>query len=210
MKAAVGSLLAAPPSNATTTHELLSIINEECDRLNRLIEEAGEMAKLEAGDIALDLVSVSIEEIILAALAHCTGLLAGRRIEQRIAAGLPLVRADRERAKEALVQLVDNANLYSAKNEPIIITSELTGDSVTTSVADRGPGIDDFEQTMIFEKFYRGKDQRYLVRGTGMGLPIAKALIVAQHGTISVTSQLGRGSVFAFTLPVDHGGKEVR
>ena len=56
---------------------------------------------------------------------------------------------------------------------------------------------------MIFDKFYRGKDQRYLVRGTGMGLPIAKAIITAHKGTISVTSQLGHGSVFSFTLPVD-------
>lgn len=81
---------------------------------------------------------------------------------------------------------------------------------MTTSVADRGAGIDGFEQTMIFDKFYRGKDQRYLVRGTGMGLPIAKALIAAQQGSISVTSQLGHGSVFSFTLPVDHGPKEPR
>jgi two-component system sensor histidine kinase KdpD len=101
------------------------------------------------------------------------------------------------------VQLIDNANLYSPKDQPITITAELTGDSVTTSVADRGPGIDDFEQTMIFDKFYRGKDQRYLVRGTGMGLPIAKAIIVAHKGSVSVTSQLGHGSVFSFTLPVD-------
>src|SRR5205814_1652791 len=100
------------------------------------------------------------------------------------ARALPPVRADLERAKEALVQLIENANLYSPKEEPITITSELTGDTVTTSVADHGPGIDDFEQTMIFDKFYRGKDQRYLVRGTGMGLPIARAIIAAQHGTI--------------------------
>jgi two-component system, OmpR family, sensor histidine kinase KdpD len=106
------------------------------------------------------------------------------------------------------VQLIDNANLYSPKDEPITVTAEQTGDTVTTSVADRGPGIDDFEQTMIFDKFYRGKDQRYLVRGTGMGLPIAKALITAQQGSISVTSQLGHGSVFSFTLPVDRGRRE--
>jgi two-component system sensor histidine kinase KdpD len=121
----------------------------------------------------------------------------------KIDPNLPLVRADRERAKEAMVQLIDNANLYSPKDQPITITAESTGDSVTTSVADRGPGIDDFEQTMIFDKFYRGKDQRYLVRGTGMGLPIAKAIIVAHKGSVSVTSQLGHGSVFSFTLPVE-------
>jgi two-component system sensor histidine kinase KdpD len=210
MKAAVSSLLAAHPSDAAQTHELLTIINEECDRLNRLVEEAGEMAKLEAGEITLDLAPVPVEEIIHSALGHCNSALAGRAVDVRIAAQLPAVYADRERAREVLVQLIDNANLYSPKDQPITITSELTGDTVTTSVADRGPGIEEFEQTMIFDKFYRGKDQRYLVRGTGMGLPIAKALIVAQHGTIAVTSQFGRGSVFSFTLPVDHGGKDSR
>jgi two-component system sensor histidine kinase KdpD len=158
----------------------------------------------------LDLAAVPIEEVIQVALGHCNASLAGRRVDVRIAPDLPAVRADRDRAKEALVQLIDNANLYSEKDQPITVTAELTGDTVTTSVADRGPGIDDFEQTMIFDKFYRGKDQRYLVRGTGMGLPIAKALIVAQHGSISVTSQLGHGSVFAFTLPVDRGERERR
>src|SRR5258707_605146 len=114
------------------------------------------------------------------------------------------------RAVEQLGQVIDNANLYSPGNQPITITAELTGDNVTISVSDRGPGIDDFEQTMIFDKFYRGKDQRYLVRGTGMGLPIAKAIIAAQQGNMSVTSQLGHGSVFSFTLPVDRSQKDAR
>jgi len=210
MKAAVSSLLTSLHSDGAQTRELLTIINEECDRLNRLVEEAGEMAKLEAGEISLDLATIPIEEIIEAALAHCKASLAGRPVDVRVAANLPPVRADRERAKEALVQLMDNANLYSAKDQPITITAEQAGDFVTISVADHGSGIDDFEQTMIFDKFYRGKDQRYLVRGTGMGLPIAKALIVAQQGTISVTSQLGHGSVFSFTLPVDRNRKESR
>ena len=210
MKAAVSSLLSSFSSDGTHTRELLSIINEECDRLNRLVEEAGEMAKLEAGEISLDLEAVPVEEIVEAALGHCSSSLAGRPVDVRVATDLPAVYADRERAKEALVQLINNANLYSPKDQPITVAAEVMGDIISISVADRGPGIDDFEQTMIFDKFYRGKDQRYLVRGTGMGLPIAKALIAAQHGTISVTSQLGHGSVFAFTLPVDRGGKESR
>ncbi len=208
MKASVSSLLTSQNSDPQQTRELLTIIDEECDRLNRLVEEAGEMAKLEAGEFALELAPVAMEEIIQMALAHCKTSLAGRPVDVRVCSNLPRVRADAQRAKEALVQLVDNANLYSPKDQPITITAELTGDTVTTSVADRGPGIDDFEQTMIFDKFYRGKDQRYLVRGTGMGLPIAKALITAQQGTISVTSQLGHGSVFSFTLPVERGKRE--
>ena len=69
------------------------------------------------------------------------------------------------------------------------------------SVADRGPGIDDFEQSLIFDKFYRGRNQRTRIQGTGMGLAIAKAIVEAHGGSIGVTSQLGHGSVFFFTLP---------
>ena len=71
-------------------------------------------------------------------------------------------------------------------------------------------GLSESERVRIFDKFYRGKDQRYLVRGTGMGLPIAKAIIAAHKGTISVTSQLGHGSVFSFTLPAERRAGDAR
>jgi two-component system sensor histidine kinase KdpD len=79
---------------------------------------------------------------------------------------------------------------------------------VTFSVADRGPGIDVMEQGLIFDKFYRGRDQRTVIQGTGMGLPISKAIVEAHGGTIGVTSQLHHGSVFTFTLPVVRDGVE--
>ena len=202
MKAAVTSMLVTEKSVTSQSHELLSIINEECDRLNHLVEEAAEMARLEAGEIELRFVPTSVEEIIQGALAISKTSLGTREVQVRVSPNLPHVVADPVRVQDILVKLIDNANLYSEKEQPIVITAELTGDQVTTSVADRGPGIDDFEQGMIFDKFYRGKDQRYLVRGTGMGLPIAKALVNAHRGTIGVTSQLGHGSVFSFTLPV--------
>jgi two-component system sensor histidine kinase KdpD len=210
MKAAVTSLLSsgavAPPENL----ELLSIINEECDRLNHLVEEAAEMARLEAGDVELDLQPHPIAEIIDASLAELRASLSGRPVELRVNANLPPVVADFDRAREVLMKLIDNANLYSPKGQPITISAESQGDTVTTSVADRGPGIDDFEQGMVFDKFYRGKDQRYLVRGTGMGLPIAKAIVAAHHGGVAVTSQLGKGSVFSFTLPAARAAESAR
>jgi two-component system sensor histidine kinase KdpD len=202
MKAAVTSLLASVKTSAEQRHELLSIINEECDRLNHLVEEASEMARLEAGEIELHFAPTPIEEIVNDALAQIKSSLAGRTLEVKLSPDLPPVKADPERTKDILVNLIDNANLYSPKEEPITISAEVTGNSVTIHVADRGPGIEDFEQGMIFDKFYRGKDQRYLVRGTGMGLPIAKAIVAAHGGTISVTSQLAHGSVFSFTLPI--------
>lgn len=210
IKAATTSLLGDEPPDRTQARELLTIINEECDRLNRLVEEAAEMSRLEAGEFELDLAPTQIGDIIGAALAQCENALSCRTVQVNVSPNLPPVRADLKRIEDALVHLIDNANIYSPKSQPITISAELVGDCVATSVADRGPGIDDFEQGMIFDKFYRGKDQRYLVRGTGMGLPIAKAIITAHKGTISVTSQLGHGSVFSFTLPVDRSAGEGR
>jgi two-component system sensor histidine kinase KdpD len=108
---------------------------------------------------------------------------------------------DVERIIEVLTQVLENAGKYSPPDTLIHVTAELDDSEVVTSVADHGPGIDEMEQEMIFEKFYRGRDQRMLIQGTGMGLPIAKAIIDLHRGKIGVTSQLGRGSVFYFALP---------
>ena len=202
MKAAVTDLLASSAKGNSHQLELLTIINEECDRLNHLVEEAAEMARLEAGEIHLERAPVEVSSLIESALQHLKSSLGDRPIKLQISPRIPPVLADAERARDILVQLIDNADLYSPKEQPITISAEPNADSVVFSVADRGPGIDPFEQGLIFDKFYRGRDQRYQVRGTGMGLPIAKAIVSAHGGTISVTSQLGHGSVFSFTLPV--------
>lgn len=203
IKASVTNLLSNPGLVDGQKHELLTIINEETDRLNRLVGEAGEMARLDAGEVELRLEARPIQEVISASLAHCRTSLGNRVVNVLVAENLPMVRVDVTRAREALVQLIENANQYSPHDQPITITAELSGNFVVTSVADRGNGIDDPEQALIFEKFYRGKDQRYSVEGTGMGLPIAKAIVEAHGGTMSLTSQQGRGSVFSFTLPVE-------
>jgi two-component system, OmpR family, sensor histidine kinase KdpD len=204
IKASVTNLLSNPGLVEGQKQELLTIINEETDRLNRLVGEAGEMARLDAGEVELQLKPHPIEELIHAALEHCKGALVNRPLNVQVAPGLPPVRADLARAREVLVHLIENANQYSSPNQPITITAEANGDCVVTSVADRGDGIDDPEQALIFEKFYRGKNQRYSVEGTGMGLPIAKAIVQAHGGSINLMSQRGHGSVFSFTLPVDH------
>jgi len=185
-------------------------MDEECDRLNRLIEEASEMARLEAGEVVLEFEPLSIDELIDAAMNDCKHALGDRDVKVEIRNGLPKVRADLLRAKEVVVQLLDNANLYSEKGKPIVVSAESAGNFVSLSVADHGPGIDGLEQGLIFDKFYRGKEQRAVAQGTGMGLSIARAIVEAHGGSITVTSQLGHGSVFSFTLPIARTVGEAR
>jgi two-component system, OmpR family, sensor histidine kinase KdpD len=203
IKASVTSLLSDTRLNTAQRRELMTIIDEEANRLNSLVGEAAEMARIEAGEVVLDLQPQSIGAVISAAIEQCKGLLCDRPIRVHVPENLPPVRADFNRVKDALAQLVMNANAYSPKGLPIAISAESNGDFVTTSVADQGPGIEELELGLIFDKFYRGRDQRYVVQGTGMGLPIAKAIFESHGGTIGVVSQLGKGSVFSFSLPVD-------
>src|SRR2546422_217262 len=205
IKASVTSLLTNPTLNEKQRQELLTVINEESDRLNRLVGEAAEMARLDAGEVELKLEPHRIEEVISAALEECKSLLGNRPVQLHIPENLPPVRVDLNRAKEVLIQLLENAHQYSPKDQPVSVSAEVNSEFVVTSVADLGPGIEELELGLIFDKFYRGRDQRYRVQGTGMGLPIAKAIVEAHGGTIGVICQLGKGSVFSFSLPIDRG-----
>jgi two-component system sensor histidine kinase KdpD len=208
IKASVTSLLSAHPPQGGQQRELLEIMNEECDRLNKLVEDASEMSQLEAGEIELEFQPIPVHHLVDAALANCKTSLASRNVRIEVPQELPPVRVDLARAKEVLVQLLENANLYSGKDTPIVVSAESNGNFVSFSVADQGPGIDTIEQGLIFDKFYRGKDQRAVIQGTGMGLPISKAIVEAHGGAIGVTSQLNHGSVFTFTLPIARPGAD--
>jgi two-component system, OmpR family, sensor histidine kinase KdpD len=203
IKASVTSMLKEPSDNNSPKRELLTIIDEETDRLNQLVGDAAEMARLDAGEFELKLEPHTISEIVNAALTQSRPFLGARPVQVSLDPDLPPVRVDSNRVKDVLVRLIENADAYSQKDCPITISAEASDGKLLVSVADHGPGIEEMELGLIFDKFYRGKDQRYLVQGTGMGLPIAKAIVEAHGGTIGVTSQLGHGSVFSFSLPVD-------
>ena len=206
IKASVTSLLSSHDATKAEQHELLTVIDEECDRLNQLVGDAAEMARLDAGEFELDLQATSINAIVSAALEYLKAALGSRPVRVNLSDDLPLVRADAGRARDVLVRLIENANAYTPADRPITISAEVKGAFLTIYVADQGPGIDEMELGLIFDKFYRGRNQRYLVQGTGMGLPIAKAIVGAHGGALGVTSQLGQGSVFSFTLPIASRG----
>jgi two-component system, OmpR family, sensor histidine kinase KdpD len=204
IKASVTSLLGTSNHSPDERQELLTIINEESDRLNRLIGEAAEMAQLDANKVEFRFTSAPIANAVSEALEELKQLLVQHPVDVRVPADLPNARMDSAHIKEVLVHLIENAAKYSPAGAPIRITAEAKDNdqALTVSIADRGPGIDDFEQSLVFEKFYRGRNQRVQVHGTGMGLAICKAIVEAHGGRLGVTSQLGHGSVFYFSLPV--------
>jgi len=202
IKASVSTLLSSAVIDEAGRRDLLDVIDEETDRLNRLVGEAAEMAQLDAQRVELHLASYPVMEIVEAALDKANQSLEKHELRIHIPESLPAVRVDLERIAEVLIHLLENAAKYSPEDTPITVSAEPRGKMVEVSVADRGPGIDDLEQSLVFEKFYRGRDQRYRVQGTGMGLSISKAIVEAHGGTIGLTSQIGSGSVFHFTLPV--------
>ena len=184
--------------------ELLTVIDEESDRMNHLVEEAMQLARLESKQVELDRKPHAIQDAVDRALEAAKKFIGKHPVSVGIAEKLPPAEMDIELIVNVLVQLLANAAKYSAPDSPIHVSVEKSNAAILVSVADRGPGIDELEQALIFDKFYRGKDNRYSVQGTGMGLAIAKAVVEAHGGTIRVTSQLGQGSVFSFTLPIAH------
>ncbi len=201
IKASAETLLSAVQLAAPERQELLTVINEESDRLNRLVGEAAEVAQLDSHQLEFHFAPHSIREAVDTAIQQLQQTLQPHPLEMNIPGNLPQIKMDVERITEVLVHLLENASKYSPPDSPIHVMAELRlGGEIVTSVADHGPGIEEIEQDMIFEKFYRGRNQRARIQGTGMGLAIAKAIIELHGGTIGVRSQVGRGSVFFFSL----------
>jgi two-component system sensor histidine kinase KdpD len=202
IKASAETLLSGAQLEPAQRQELLTVINEESDRLNRLVGEAAEVAQLDSRQLEFHFEPHSVREAIDSALLASRSSLQRHAVDVKIPQNLPPIKMDVVRISEVLVHLLENAGKYSPPDTPIHVIAQLRlGGDVVTSVADHGPGIDDMEQDMIFEKFYRGRDQRSAVHGTGMGLAIAKAIVELHGGTIGVRSQVGHGSVFYFSLP---------
>ena len=202
IKASVTSLLSAYQLDDAQRTELLTVINEESDRLNRLVGEAAEMARLDSGMFGLDKRPAAIRDVVEATLAEGRAPLQNHPIEVNLPDDLPNVSIDFERIREVLLHLLENAAKYSEPETPIRVTAAVEKSQLVVSVADNGPGIDSMEQSLIFDKFYRGRNQRYAASGTGMGLAICKVIVEAHGGKIGVVSQMGSGSVFSFSLPL--------
>ncbi len=205
IKGAASTLLSNEDVSANDRRELLSIVDEEADRLNRLVGQAVEMAQLEAQEIHMNFAPVALPDLIEQVRTTCGGVSNSHPVTVDLPS-LPRVSADAEMISKVLCNLLENAAKYSRPGSPIFVTAEQKNGLVLTSVADRGVGIDSSEQELIFDRLYRSRNLSGQTPGSGMGLAISRAIIESHHGALTVTSQPAHGSVFTFSLPVAHSG----
>lgn len=201
IKAAATALLSTPTPSREEQRELLTVVDEEADRLGRLVTEAIQMARIEAGKIKLNTALRSVEGLIHRILQQMKPIVEGRNVTVSIAGDLPQIIADQELMGLAIRQLLDNAVKYSPPGSPIAVSAEKGDGCVIISVGDQGPGIPEREQSRIFQKFYRSSDTHQHVTGSGMGLTIAREIVRAHGGDIWVRSRAGQGSEFCISVP---------
>lgn len=181
--------------------ELLMTIYQSARRMNRLVTDLLDMARIESGMMRLNKKWCDLEDVIGVALARLEEVLEGREVRLDRPSEIPLVWADDVLLEQALANLLSNAAKFSPPGSPVCVTVTLNTGAVEVSVVNRGPGIPPADLERVFEKFYRapGAEQ---VSGTGLGLAIAKGIIEAHGGRIWAEN-VPEGMRFAFTLPVD-------
>jgi NtrC-family two-component system sensor histidine kinase KinB len=178
---------------------IVNTLSEETGRLSKLTHELLDLAQVETGNIKLNFQKISPQDVIHFALESVKFQAERKRvaIEIKTEAGLPDIRADKDKTTWVLVNLLTNAIRYSPENEKVILRCERDGDNIIFSVIDFGPGIEAKYVSRLFEKFFQVPGSP---SGTGLGLAISKEFIEAQGGSIVVKSEPGQGSTFSFQI----------
>ncbi len=175
-------------------------------RMNAMIQDLVDWARLEAGQLDLRLQPVDLRATLAELLDRLAGTLDTARIRVQAAEGLPPALADPDRLERILVNLLSNALKYSTPGSEVTVTVAREGSEVTAAISDQGPGIAPEELPHLFERYYRGRAGSERHGGLGLGLFATRMLVEAHGGHISAASQPGVGSTFTFTLPVASGG----
>ena len=206
IKAAASMLRGSGEIPSLYGRELVTVIDEEADRLDLLIRESLDLARIEARQANPRLESCSLADIAAIVVARISRYLGKRDIAVDIPYNLPPIQGDSFLLEQMLMQVVDNAWKYSRPGARIRIGAVAREEDVVLTVWNEGPQIPADEQARIFGKFYRGAVNRSQVEGTGLGLAIARAIVETHGGTIWLDSEPD-GPAFRFSLPVDRTGK---
>jgi signal transduction histidine kinase len=185
--------------------ETLQVMLTQSERLGRLVDQLLDLSRLESGDVPLDRAPVELAPLVSQVLSEIEVARSDRGVvvEADVPKDLPAAMADRERIHQVLFNLVDNAVRFTPAGGGVTVSASRHNGSVELRVADTGVGIPPEHLPRLFERFYRVDPARSREDGgTGIGLAIARSVVEAHGGTITAESQIGRGSVFTFDLPV--------
>ncbi len=203
---AAAHLLQRPDLPTTQSAKLSQTIFSEVQRLNDMTTDFLELARLESGRAKFEREPVHMEGLIV----ECLELVRPQADEQKVTLktefdrSLTPVQGDRNRLKQLVLNLLTNAIKYNDEGGSVLISLQREGATLVLSVEDSGCGIPQESLPHIFERFYRVPDQEKNIKGTGLGLVIAKRIACSHHGDIEVESEVGKGSIFRLRLPIPH------
>jgi two-component system sensor histidine kinase KdpD len=201
IQAVTSSLREGTTYDDETRAELLGLVGEEAERLDRIVANLLSLSRIEAGALIPARDAVAMDELIGACIRRLRRLLDGRRLEVHIPDDLPLADVDYSQLDHVVTNHLENADRHTTDDTRITVTARARGGLLEVSVADDGPGILPFELTRIFEPFRRGERSE----SSGVGLAICKAIVEAHGGQITADRSAAGGADFTFTVPVHRG-----
>jgi two-component system phosphate regulon sensor histidine kinase PhoR len=204
IRAYIELLVDGEAEDDATREEFLGVINSQADRLQRLVDNLLNLARIEAGVVSVNKNPLSLNEL----LAEAVGVMEPAAKDKNISLSAeysPLylgVLADRDMLLQAAINLLSNAVKYTKPGGSVTLRSRLSDQEVIFEVQDTGVGLSPEDCQKVFDKFYRVKKDRDMAQGTGLGLALVKHIIEDVHsGRIEVTSELDHGSTFRVSLP---------
>ena len=185
-----------------TRREFLSTVNEQAERLARLVDDLLQVSRIDANRVRVEWTELDLDGVIHDLMSQFHSKWGSRRVIIDTSRGLPLLRADRAKLEEILINLIDNAIKYSPQWTPVRVAGRVVGDEIEIAIQDRGFGIAPEDAAELFQKFHRVSTPATRdIGGTGLGLYIVKGLVEAHGGRVWVESVPDAGSTFSFTIP---------
>jgi signal transduction histidine kinase len=181
----------------------INVINDEVERLSNLIGNLLNISKIEAGNIAINMQRVKLNEFLQDTYDSVarSGDNSSIQFELNLSQNLPNIQLDKDLLRVALNNLLTNAVKYNRPGGKVSFSAEETDEQIILTISDTGIGIAEKDQPYVFEKFYRSDDDEVTQRsGHGLGLALAKEIIDLHHGSLHLQSTVGEGSVFTIEL----------
>jgi two-component system phosphate regulon sensor histidine kinase PhoR len=202
IKAMVQTLRDGAVDNRELAQDFLGRIENEADRLTQIVTELTQLSRIETGRAELKIEPADINALIEGVVAEMNPVAERQQIAllKELSPDLPPVRADKDRIRQTIINLVHNAIKFNKPDGSVTISTGYDGKSVTVSVSDSGIGISKEDLPHVFERFYKA-DKARTGGGSGLGLAIAKHTVQAHGGDIHAQSEEGKGSTFTFSLP---------